>query len=412
MKPRSAPGIGMVPPGEEVRLVGRAVVGRDVEEVLARLGGLRAAVAVVDLPSFDGIVVKALAESEVVAVVNAASSSEREPGGLGVAPGPAALARAGIHLVEGVGGAVFDRLRDGDEVEVRGGALYRDGALVAKGAVPEALAREVQRRAPGRKEAVGVALESFARETVEYMRREREGLFATLDLPAGLQDEIRGRHVLLVGRGRGHGRDLAALRPYVRQVRPYVLGVNGGADAALDAGYGLDLLFGDPASFSGRAASAARRAILHVPSADGMPDAGAGAATGKNVSGVASGSALSEPPHVLVAPGTSEDVAAFLAEGCGARMVVAVGTHEGLTEFLDKEHKVPSSKFLTRLKFGPRLVDAREVARLYPKRLPLDMIVPLVAVGLVAVSVVTASSDLLADSFELLSLRLRLFLGL
>jgi len=312
--------------------------------------------------------------------------------------GPAILARSGVRLLEGVGEGVFGLLRNGDEVAVRPDGLYRKGDLLAPGTLLGAA--EAERRMLEGGEAVGAALEEVAQGTVDAMRRERGQLFRELDLPKGLASEIRGRHALVVARGHDYRRDLGALRAYVRDVRPYIIGVDGGADAVLEAGWRPDLVFGDLEAVSERALKEAGRVIVH-----GYAE---GHAPGRERTTQAG---LEEPP-VLVALGLSEDVAILLAEQCGAGLIVAVGTHAGLTEFMDKSRKGVSSTFLTRLKFGPRLVDARAVSELYPARLSVGLLVGLMTAGLLSVSAVVLSSERVAGLFELVAIRLRILLGL
>ena len=68
---------------------------------------------------------------------------------------------------------------------------------------------------------------------------------------------------------------------------------------------------------------------------------------------------------VVPAAGTSEDVAMLLASEKGAELIVSVGAHFNLVEFLDKQRSGMSSTFLTRLRIGEILVDAKGVSRLY-----------------------------------------------
>ena len=247
---------------------------------------------------------------------------------------------------------------------------------------------------------VGKALESFAQNTVEFMRREQDLLFSRLDVPEEISHEIRGRQVLVVVRGYDYRQDLAALGPYLRGVRPFVIGVDGGADAVLEAGHRVDLVFGDMDSVSARALQAAGGVLVHA-----YPDGSAPGVGMVEASGV-------KNPNTLAAPGLSEDIAILLAEQCGAELIVAVGTHVGLVEFLDKGRKGASSTFLTRLKVGARLVDAKGVSKLYPTNVPVGPLVALVVAGLLAISAVVYSSDQIAFIFKLLAIKLRLLLGI
>ena len=375
--------------GEEFRLIGRAVLGRKTKQIVRSLDA--SSVAVIDHENLDRVTAETLVESGVGAVVNARLSATGSYPNLG----PVILARAGVHIVDGVGEGIFERLRTGDEIEVVGGGVYRCGVPIATG---EHLDFEgAEKRLRESREAVGVALESFARNTVEFMRREKELLFSTLDVPGWLPGRIRGRHVLVISRGYDYREDLAALRPYLRDVKPFVVAVDGGADALLETGRRPDLVFGDMDSVSSKALRSARSVLVH-----GYPGGRAPGLRRVREAGI-------DGAEVLAAPGLSEDVAILLAEQCGAELIVAVGTHVGLTEFLDKGREGASSTFLMRLKVGPKLVDAKGVSKLYPARLSLAHLVGLVPAGLVAVSAVAAS---VAGTFRLLALKLRLVLGI
>jgi len=364
----------------------------EVSEALPKLSGGEVLVMREGGPDLSAA--EALAGKGVVAVVCA----ERLCSGKQAGPGAAILARSGVCLLENANSEYLDLLADGAEVEVRRDGLYRDGSLVVGGEWLDAEGAE--RRLLESGEAVGAALEAQAQSTVEAMRRERGHLFRALDLPEGLEGEIRGRHALVVARGQDYRRDLAALASYVRDVRPYVIGVDGGADAVLEAGYGLDLAFGDLDAASEKALQSAGRVLVHGYAEGHAPGRARAVQAG-----------LEEPP-VLVALGLSEDVAILLAEQCGAGLIVAVGTHAGLTEFMDRNRKGVSSTFLTRLKFGPRLVDARAVSELYPARLSVGLLVGLMTAGLVSVSAVVLASERVSGLFELVALRLRILLGL
>ncbi len=378
--------------GGEFRLSGTAVLGMKTKEIVPRLGPGK--IAVIHHENLDRVTAETLVEAGVGAVVNAAGSST----GLYPNLGPFILARAGVYILDNVGPKVFEKLTSGDEIEVRGDGVYHAGELVATG---QHLSREVaERRLRENQEGVGVALESFAQNTVEFMRRERDILFSTLDVPPALRREIRGRQVLVVVRGYDYRQDLAALGPYLRGVKPFIIGVDGGADAVLEVGAKPHVVFGDMDSVSDRALGVADHVIVHAyidgvaPGLDRVKKAGVKDAT------------------TLAAPGLSEDIAILVAEQCGAELIVAVGTHVGLVEFLDKGRRGASSTFLTRLKVGAKLVDAKGVSKLYPSQASVWQLVALVVTGLTVVSAVVYSSRQLTGIFELLAIKLQLLLGI
>lgn len=374
------------------RMSGKAVLGRRTKDIVPQLGPTT--IPIIDHENLDRVAAEGLVDAGVRAVVNAASCSTGTYPNLG----PLVLARAGVYILDGVGEKIFDTLENGQEIELRGDELYRDNSLVATGECLDLEATELRLRES--EEGVGEALESFAQNTVEFMRTERDILFSTLDIPGRLSREIDGRQVLVVVRGYDYRQDLAALGPYLRGMRPFVIGVDGGADAVMEIGWRPDLVFGDMDSVSDRALRSAGHVLVH-----GYPTGYAPGMGRVKEAGV-------RDAEVLAAPGLSEDIAILLAEQCGAELIVAVGTHVGLVEFLDKGRKGASSTFLTRLKVGGRLVDAKGVSKLYPSRASVGQLVALVIAGLVAVSAVAISSDQVAEIFQILAIKLRLFLGI
>ena len=385
-------GEGLGGSGGEYRLSGKAILGTKTKKILPLLDG--ASIPVIDHENLDRITAETLVEAGVNAVVNAAGSATGEYPNMG----PFILARAGVYILDGVGHKVFERLSTGDDIELRGDGVYKEGELVAVG---EHLDEETaERRLRESRQVVGAALESFAQNTVEFMRNEQDLLFSKLKVPGDLVREIRGRQVLVVVRGYDYRQDLAALRTYLREVRPFIIGVDGGADALLEAGWKPDLVFGDMDSVSPEGLRMADRLLVHA-----YPDGESPGLDRIRAAGI-------KDAETLPAPGLSEDVAILIAEQCGAELIVAVGTHVGLVEFLDKGRKGASSTFLTRLKVGARLVDAKGVSKLYPSRVSVWQLVALVVAGLVAVSAIVYSSEALEDIFRILAIKLRLLLGI
>ncbi len=377
---------------DQFRLSARAVLGMKTKEILPQLDA--ASIPVLNHENLDRITAETLVEAGVGAVVNAAGSATGEYPNMG----PFILARAGVYILDGVGHKVFERLSTGDEIELWGDGVYKNGELVAVG---EHLDEEAaERRLRESRRVVGAALESFAQNTVEFMHHEQDLLFSKLKVPKGLTQEIRGRQVLVVVRGYDYRQDLAALKTYLREVRPFIIGVDGGADALLEAGWKPDLIFGDMDSVSPEGLRMADRLLVHA-----YPDGKAPGLDRIRAAGIVSA-------ETLPAPGLSEDVAILVAEQCGAELIVAVGTHVGLVEFLDKGRKGASSTFLTRLKVGARLVDAKGVSKLYPSRVSVWQLVALVVAALVAVSAIVYSSEALEDIFRILAIKLRLLLGI
>jgi uncharacterized membrane-anchored protein len=314
-------------------------------------------VAVIDHEDLDRVAAEALVSAAVGAVVNASSSiSGRYPN-----LGPLILADAGVPLVDTVGPLLLDKVREGDRLRVEGDRIYVADRLVAVGLRQSG--DSILRAMESAKGSLGDRFESFARNTLEYMHEERDLLFGGAGLPE-LDHDLDGRPVLVVVRGYDYREDLAALRGYIRDVRPVLVGVDGGADALLDAGYRPDLIIGDMDSVSDRALLLGiRRRRSRRPTELILHAYSDGRAPGRDRL-----DALGVPYTTVKAVGTSEDLAFLLAHERRAELIVAVGTHGNLREFLDKGRDGMSSTFLVRLRVGEILMDAKGVSRVYGSR--------------------------------------------
>jgi len=347
-------------------------------------------VAVIHHEDLDRVSGEALVACGVSAVVNAAASiSGRYPN-----LGPEILLTAGIPVLDRVGEAVFDDLSEGEPVRLDGADLVvtREGGdvVVASGVVldPESVAEAMVEARAGLSEQ----LEAFATNTLEFLKRERDLLLDGVGVP-DVRTRIAGRHVLIVVRGHRYKEDLAALRPYIREYRPVLLGVDGGADALREAGYRPDMIVGDMDSVSDEVLRGGAEVVVHA-----YPDGRA--------PGLARVEDLGVEAVLFPAAGTSEDVAMLLADEKDASLIVAVGSHLTLEEFLDKGRAGMSSTFLTRMRVGGKLVDAKGVSRLYRSRIRTSSLLLLVLATLVTLAIALGLSpasqaygDLFADSW-------------
>lgn len=321
-------------------------------------------IAVIDHQDLDRIAAEGLVEKQVKAVINASSFCTGRYPNLGAL----ILCGAGISIVENAGKDVFEELSDGELVTLDDGDVRRDGQLVAEG--NSVSMAEAQERLETSKKNISAALESFAENTLQYMVNERDFLLEAIHLP-DVKTEFAGRHVLLVVRGYGYKQDLASLRGYIRDFRPVLVAVDGGADALLDLKITPDVIIGDFDSVSTKALKCGAELIVHA-FADG------------EAPGAARLDSLGLQYSKFEAPGTSEDVAMLLANEKGAELIVAVGARVSMVEFMDKGRKGMASTFLVRLRVGPKLVDAKGVSELHrsgPKRWELF--------GLVAAAMLT-----------------------
>jgi uncharacterized membrane-anchored protein len=368
---------------------GSARLGRRTKELVKRLGP--GDIAVVDHRNVDRIAAEELIATGVRAVLNASESSDgRYPNA-----GPLLLARAGVLLVD-LDEDPFELLREGERVSVADGVVSREAEEVLRGHVLGA--DELERRFERQRERVDEALAAFAENTVAHVRQETDLLVGGIEFPP-TRTSFRDRHVLIVVRGDRHRRDLKALRAYIRDVRPIVVAVDGGADGALEAGLKPDLILGDMDSAGDAALRCGAELIVHA-----YPD---GRAPGRDRL-LAMGL-----EHTLVpAAGTSEDVAMLMAYEKGADLIVAVGAHFNLIEFLDRKRAGMSSTFLTRLRIGDRLVDAKGVSRLYNPGSGLGPVVPFVAAFAILLAILVIASPALGDLVDLIWVKLKIWLGL
>jgi uncharacterized membrane-anchored protein len=366
---------GPVRPGRRTKLLVRHLVRGDV--------------ALIDHLDIDRVSAEELIAAGAVAVLNCQPSS----GGSYPNLGPQLLVEAGIMLVDLPDDSLFQALSDGDPVEVRSGGpqagraeVLSRGALLVRGELLDI--DRVSAETEVRRREVGEALERFAHNTIEHMRDERELLAGRIALPRFATD-FRDRSTLVVVRGVEHQRDLRALRPFIRDMRPLLIAVDGGADALLEGGLTPDMIVGDMDSAGEDALRCGAELVVHS-----YPD---GRAPGRHRL-----DDLGLPYKLVPAPGTSQDVAMLIAAEKGARLIVSVGSQFNLVEFLDRNRKGMSSTFLTRLRIGEILVDAKGVSRLYRPRPGLTPLLVVMLAGVVAIVAIIAMTPVLRDVADLL----------
>ena len=374
---------------------------------------VRGDIALIDHLDIDRVSAEELIAAGALAVLNCRPSS----GGSYPNLGPQLLVEAGIVLVDLPDDALFDALSDGDPVVGRlpAGAVEQAdgdrspaagerspsaevlsrGELLARGELLDL--RRVCAETDARRREVGEALERFANNTIEHMREERELLAGRIEMPRFATD-FRDRSTLVVVRGVGHQRDLRALRPFIRDRRPVIVAVDGAADALLEAGLAPDMIVGDMDSAGERALRCGAELVVHS-----YPD---GRAPGRHRL-----EELCLAFKIVPAPGTSQDVAMLIAAEKGARLIVSVGSQFNLLEFLDRNREGMSSTFLTRLRIGEILVDAKGVSRLYQPRPGLTPLLVVIVAGVLAMLAVVLLTPALRDVAELLWFKLQMLFG-
>jgi len=306
-------------------------------------------IAIIDHVDLDRVAADALVRSQVKAVINVAPSiSGRYPN-----QGPQVLVDAGILLVDDVGPDVFDLVKEGQQIRLDGETLYLADAVVAKGT--RQTAESVASDMATAKDGLAEQLRAFVTNTFEYINRDSELLAEGIRMPE-LKTKLAGRHALVVARGYRYHEDLKALRSYIREFKPVIIAVDGGANALIEAGYWPHMIVGDMDSVSDRALKSGAEVVVvaymngHAPGLPRVQDLGIDSV-------------------ICPSPGTSEDVAVLLADEAGASLIVTVGMRFGLVEFLDKGRSGMASAVLTRIRVGDKIVDAKGVSRLYQSRI-------------------------------------------
>jgi uncharacterized membrane-anchored protein len=375
--PRVGRGKAEEPPG----IVGVARVDPRTKVLVKRLNP--GDIAVIDHADLDRVSADELIDCRVAAVVNAAKSITGRYPNLG----PRLLLEAGIPLLDDVGSDVLIRISEGAVVRLDGDVLFAGDQAVAKGVLQDetTLAKSMQQAVDG----VTTQIDSFAANTLEFLRHEVDLLTSGIQLPE-LGTSMDGRHVLVVVRGYRYREDLRALRPYIREYRPVMLAVDGGADALIEAGYRPDVIIGDMDSVTDDALCSGAELVVHA-----YPDG--------HAPGLARLQSLGLDAVPLPAAGTSEDVALLVADACGASLIAVVGTHWTLEEFLDKGRPGMASTFLTHLRVGGKLVNARGVHQLYQSRISgwaLLVLVLAAAVTLVIVVMFSPAGPILGNYFS------------
>lgn len=360
-------------------IVGTVRTDRDINRLLQRLNP--GDIAVIDILDLDRITADALVDARVSAVVNASPSiSGRYPN-----LGPEVLVANGITLIDSIGPEVFKKVKDGSTVRVHNGGIYNgDRRLIAGTPRTDADVHDLMTEA---KTGLVAHLEAFSGNTIEFIRSESPLLIDGIGIP-DVDIDLRNRHVVVVSDGVGAAHDLKNLKPFIKEYQPVLIGVGTGADTLRKAGYGPLIVVGDPLLMSNDVLKSGAQVVLpadadgHAAGLERIQDLGVGAVT-------------------FPAAGSAADLALLLADHHGASLIVTVGHTASIEEFFDRERQQSNpSTFLTRLKVGAKLVDAKAVATLYRNRFSGGAIALLILAVLVAVITmlwVTSAGDSAAE---------------
>ncbi|MGI6318696.1 MAG: putative cytokinetic ring protein SteA [Dethiobacteria bacterium] len=342
-------------------------------------------IALIAHKNLDELAGQELAERGVKAVINVDNTISGEYPALGTK----VLLDQGIYILDNVGENVYSLLVEGETVTIVGNSIYCGEELLGQGRV---ISRQfLKKKLDQAENNLKQQLDLFVQNTLEYARREKDLILKNLDIP-DIKTRLAGKHVLIVVRGKNYKKDLQAIRSYIREVKPVLIGVDGGGDALCMMGLRPHLIIGDMDSVEDRSLKKAGEIIVHA-----YPDGRA--------PGMERISRMGLEAKVIAAPGTSEDLAFLLAYESKAELIVAVGSHSHMLDFLEKGRKGMASTFLVRLKMGHKLVDARGLAHLYRGGIRWQYLSILVAAALFPIIVLASFSPLVRHFLYLLSWR-------
>lgn len=363
-------------------------VDRKTKRLAKRLTG--GEIAVINHVDIDEVAANSLVEGKIKLVINAAPSiSGRYPN-----KGPGILTDKNILIIDNIGEELFNELKEGQIIEVVDGNIYRDGKFIGSGEVLDK--KVVSEKIKLAYENLGVELDKFIDNTIDYAKKEKGFILGDVEIPK-VKTDYKNKHVLIVVRGQDYKEDLSAIISYIEEMKPVLVGVDGGADALLEFGYTPDVIVGDMDSVSDEALKKAKEIVVH-------------AYTDGRAPGLKRVEDLGLEAIVFPAPGTSEDIAMLTAYEYKAELIVAVGTHSNMIDFLEKGRKGMASTFLVRLKIGSRLIDAKGVNLLYRSRLKLKYIFALILTALFPILIVASFSPSVQQFIHLMQLKFRLLL--
>lgn len=365
-------------------------IDKKTKELVKRLNADE--IAVINHRDIDEVAAHSLVACKPMLIINAEQSiSGRYPN-----LGPGILIRAGLPVLDNVGQDVFEMLREDDILEVYDNEIYRDGEYIGSGVILDESI--IQMKLEETEKNFAIELDKFIENTLEYAKKEKNFFLGKLKIP-DMDTSFKGRHALVVVRGQDYKEDLMAIKFYIEEFSPVLIGVDGGGDALLEFGYKPDIIVGDMDSVSDKCLMNCKEIIVHA-----YPD---GRAPGQ-----ARVEDLGLESIIFPAPGTSEDIAMLLAFDRGADLIVAVGTHSNMIDFLEKGRKGMASTFLVRLKIGSKLIDAKGVNKLYRESIKFKYLVGLVFGALIPVFIVSFMSPPVQQLLKLLQIRLKFIFGL
>jgi uncharacterized membrane-anchored protein len=325
-------------------------------------------IVILDVLDLDRITADALVEADVAAVINASPSvSGRYPN-----LGPEVLVNNGVTLIDETGPDIFKRVKDGAKIRLHDGGVYSGERRLIRGT--ERTDHDIADLMREAKSGLAAHLEAFAGNTIEFIKSESPLLIDGIGIP-DIDVDMRRRHVVIVADELSAADDLKCLKPFIKEYQPVLIGVASGADVLRKAGYRPQIIVGDPEQISTDALKCGAHVVLpadadgHAPGLERIQDLGVGAMT-------------------FPAAGSATDLALLLADHHGAALLVTAGHTANIETFFDRTRTQSNpSTFLTRLRVGEKVVDAKAVATLYRNHISAGAIALLALTMLIAVIV-------------------------
>lgn len=348
-------------------------------------------IAIINHPDLDDLAAEALIKKRIKALINISPSlSGRYP-----AQGTKKILDAGIPVIDSIEPTLMEFAKEGAFIEIKENQICHLGkCFPGRRLEIDKFNIELEQS----EKSLEQELEKFTLNTLKFAAKEMKKVFAPLTIPK-LNISLRERHVLVVVRGKDYQADLFAIRSYVKEVNPILIGVDGGADALMEHGFRPDIIIGDMDSISDRTLKCGAQIIVH-----GYLDG--------NTPGEKRVKELQLPYNILPAIGTSEDIALLMAFQEGAELIIALGTHSNLIDFLNKGRDGMASTFLVRLKVGSILVDAKGVSKLYQGKVNGGYFFQMIGAAFLPLIIVSIMNVNISHTLRLLWMRLLLLFGI
>ncbi len=349
-------------------------------------------IALISHRDLDEVAARSLVEKEVVGIIN----TEETISGKYPNRGPEVLMKEGIPIFEVENLEAVEGLNEGDIIEISKDSILKDGKIVARCIHLED--ETIKGLLKKGFDNIEKELDAFIENTLEYAKKEKGLVTGSIKIPR-VKTNFNNRHVLVVVRGQDYKQDFVTIKNYIDEVKPILVGVDGGGDALLEFGYTPDVVIGDMDSVSDNCLLSAKEVIVHAFRDGRAP----GYERVKN---------LGIDPIIYPSPGTSEDIALLLAYENNADLIVALGTHTNMIDFLEKGRKGMASTFLTRLKVGDKLVDARGVNKLYGSDFNIKYLIVIIIAAFIPILILTLINPITRNFLKLLKIRFMLMMGM